>query len=125
MPQVYMILDPSALTIMVDEEAEMYDLSRSLIRVTERVFCLEGKDDVACTIVKAVSTMNEAPIQVEVRYTAGENEYHTGTPFDPPKDIREQLANELIAEVRHHFRDVKVSAWIKPYYRSVFKLFSN
>jgi len=120
MPQVFMILDPSVWLIISEEKLE--DLNQSLIRVTERVFGLEGKKDGACTVVKAETTINEAQIQVEVRYTAGEDEYHTGTPFDPPKKVQEQLADELISEVRHQFeKKFTVSAWIKPHYGSVFK----
>lgn len=121
MPQIFMIVDPSVKEGVSDKLA---GLAPALIETTERVFGLEGKDDVSFTAIAALVTVNEAELQIEVRYTVGEDEYGRGEPFEPSREQREELASELMVVTRAHLGGLVdwISLWIRPQRDSVFKL---
>jgi len=123
MPQVYVILDPQTMALFTDDE--VMALGRKLIPLVEKRFDIVGKDDVAFTAVRAVATINEAAVQVEVRYTAGKDEYGRGEPFDPSEELQKVVAESIKTACQTFFKDTgfpeySVSVWPKPYYNSVF-----
>lgn len=120
MPQIFVIVAPGAEKKI--REGGLSAFEQNVADATEKIFGIEGENDVAVTRVMATRTLNEADIQVEVRYTAGEDEYDRGEPFDPPKEKRDELAGLIIGMASIVFPEgVEVSAWIKPFRDSVFK----
>ncbi len=98
------------------------EIGTTLISLVEQFFKIEGRNDVAFTAVSAIATINEAPIQVEIRYTAGRDEYGQGKPFDPSEEEQELLASLIMGVVQGlTLGKYKVSVWCKPYHNSVFK----
>ena len=120
MPQIFVIVAPRA-----EENSQKQWFAAFEQRVAERtedVFKIGGENDVAITRIKATRAVNEADVQVEVRYTAGEDEYDRGKPFDPPRERREKLAGVIMDLARDHLpKDMTVSVWIKPIRDSIFK----
>lgn len=119
MPQIFMIVDPSVKKGVSDKLA---GLGSALIETTERVFGLEGKNDVASTTIGALSTVNEAQLQIEVRYTVGQDEYGRGEPFEPSREKREELASKLMAVAGAYLGGIvyRISVWVKPQRDTVF-----
>ena len=65
---------------------------------------------------------NEPDIQLEIRYTAGEDEYGTGRPFDPTRKEQEHLIKLLkermsLSKVASRF---SLSIWTIPHYKGVY-----
>ena len=118
MPQAYVILGPR---FKLHSMTYFNDVMQGIMQSTESILGVPVKNDVALTVVQAVHTVNEADIQVEIRYTAGKDEYHTGRVFDPSASQRELLAKEILRIMREFFGSrFKLSVWIKPYYKSLF-----
>lgn len=134
MPQIYMIIGPADRD---GRDIEKYILTRAalgllvpeLIETVENAFGIKGFSDVAFTACEpAFYTKDEADVQIEIRYTAGEDEYNRGKPFDP--SLEEQL---LLEDQIHYVFDkflekyklphLSLSVWCKPHYKSLFKLF--
>lgn len=116
MPQIFVIVAPEA------PEDALSTFEEKVAKAVEKIFGIEGEDDIVITRVMARRALNEADIQVEVRYTAGEDEYGRGEPFDPPNEKKDKLADIIISLARLFFPDhVSVSVWIKPIRDSVFK----
>lgn len=112
-------------------EARMRDLGEALIQAVERAFGIEDKHDTAATCASPMFTIGEADIQIEVRYTAGEDEYGWGRPFDPNM-VEQDRAAELIRMAIHNWLrdqslpiDTTATVWFKPYYHSYFKAWKN
>jgi hypothetical protein len=102
-----------------------------LVSVVEKGFGIEGKNDTACTVINDVFTINEASIQIEIRYTAGEDEYDWGRPFDPTME-EQSVLTEAIKPVVDAFLAEKcdglclsLSVWCKPFYNSHFKMWKK
>lgn len=100
-----------------------------LVEAVEDVFDIKGLDDVAFTACEpAFCTKGEADVQIEIRYTAGQDEYNRGKPFNPSLK-EQQLLAERIHEVfdkflgGHRLPHLSLSVWCKPYYNSDFGLF--
>ena len=128
MPQIYMILTSHAAHVLM---SKISLLEPELILAVEKGFGLEGLDDVASTVpAPALHTNGEMEIQVEIHYTAGEDEYNRGEPFDPSLEEQERLA-ELIRHVfsdfftDHELERLSVSVWCKPHYHSFFEAFEQ
>lgn len=130
MPQIYVILDSYlAKTFRPGEALDVF--IQSLPRVVERHFDIEGRNDndIAITIIQALKTVGEANIQIEIRYTAGSDEYGTGEIFDPSS--ARQIA--LIEGIHKLFKNhpgfgfnapaLTLSVWCKPYRGGEFKMF--
>ena len=107
-------------------------LADRFVAAVEKRFDIEGLNDTAHTIVEAFSTKGETEIQVEVRYTAGEDEYGKGIPFDPDKETREALAKDLHTEFVTFLQSMgfnpsqhSLSVWIIPLYGTTFKMFNK
>lgn len=126
MPQIYAKVAPriqSCLTL-----GALALLDTELTRVVEEVFGLQGENDVAFSAENLVYIRGEALLQLEIRFTAGEDEYGKGEPFDPSRELKEQLANKLkkVAEqflVRCYSGytiPLTVSVWVQPKKESVF-----
>jgi hypothetical protein len=124
MPQIVVILNPEGLRAI--ERHTFDDLDSCLTKAVEAAFGIEGENDVAFDVSHMVYTRNEAPVQIEVFYTAGEKEYGRKEPFDPTRTQR-KLA---IAKIRKAFREfrrshkiaaITPSVWIRPQYDSPFK----
>ena len=124
MPQVYIILGPETTALFRDDE--VLSLGEKLIPVVEEEFGISGKGDGAFTAVRAVATGNEAAIQIEIRYTAGEDEYGWGKPFEPARGEQKAVINSVKIACYAFFRakglpQYSVSAWINPRYGGVFE----
>lgn len=102
-------------------------LKQMLIEAVEKGFHLEGKKDVVVTIIVALETEGEAPVQIEVNYTVGTDEYEPGVIFNPPLEEK-MLVDELIASAlkkffaEYHMSPVPYSVWLMPYDKSYFKM---
>jgi hypothetical protein len=124
MPQIYMIITPRAKDVLADK---LSLLGKGLISAVERGFGLEGLDDVALTVPAPVLyTDGEMEVQIEIRYTAGEDEYNRGKPFDPSSKEKEITIREISQTFFHFFsihelERLTFSVWCKPYYNSAFK----
>ncbi len=131
MPQVYLIISPPAKNFLRQKgrgDQLLCELGNVLVHAVEMVFGIAGKNDTAFTAVLAEATLHEASIQVEVRYTAGEDEYGLG-PFDPTRDEQKLVVNrikEVFADwartnkMGHCWRTLSV--WCKPHYNSYFEM---
>ena len=128
MPQIYAILDPH----LADNYCKGDGLDvffQTLKPVIEKRFGIEGADDIAITVVSAVRTVGEANVQIEIRYTAGTDEYKKGRPFDPSLKTQEDLIEDIHQSYLSYRRQrpasqaLKISVWCKPYYNSAFKTF--
>ena len=125
MPQIYVISDDEETkNILFKHSPDLF--GDMLIEIVERGFGLEGKDDVAFTGVQAaVWTKGESNVQIEIRYTAGMDEYDQGKPFDPSREEQKAVA-KLIRQGFQKFLDdyslphLTASVWFKPYYNSEF-----
>jgi hypothetical protein len=128
MPQIYVILDPYLAKNYCNGEG-LDAFFQDLVPVIERQLGIEGKNDVAITVVQAVRTVGEANVQIELRYTAGAHEYGHGKPFDPGPAQLERLMKlvhrEFVAFQRRSFSSpsLTLSVWCKPYRGGAFKLF--
>jgi len=102
-------------------------LEPKLISAVEKGFDLEGLNDVALTISAPVlHTRGEKDIQIEIRYTAGEDEYDRGKPFDPSLEEQGKLSDLIDLTLVNFFQKhklISVSVWCKPFYRSFFKAY--
>ena len=123
MPQVFMMVGPKLHERFPKET--LYTLlnviGQKLIGVVDEVFGIQGKHDVAFTAVKALHVINEAPVQIEIKYTVGEDEYGRGEPFDPPAEQKELLATKVKALMDLNLPAFPASVWIRPQRESVFK----
>lgn len=126
MPQIYMIITSHARDVLM---SKISLLESELILAVEKGFGLEGLDDVASTVPASVlHTNGEKEIQIEIRYTAGEDEYDRGEPFDPSLEEQKRLAIQIRQVflnffVNHNMERLSLSVWCKPYYHSFFKAF--
>jgi len=125
MPQIYMIITHRARANLIDNISL---LGSELISTVKEAFDLENKKDIAFTVPAPVLyTKKEADVQIEIRYTAGEDEYGQGRPFDPSLKDQERLAAQIQKVFRDFITDyglppLTLSVWCKPYYNSVFKM---
>ena len=126
MPQVYVIVTTYAEDVL---KKNISQLSSGLICTVEKEFDLEGEGDVALTIPAPVLYIKgEADVQIEIRYTAGEDEYNRGKPFDPSLKEQANLAERIKKtfrnfSLRHGLTLLAVSVWCKPYYKSAFRMY--
>ena len=125
MPQVYMVLSPKvagAIVVLPYPENFMAVVGQKLIELTEKVFGLVGKNDVVFTTVGAVYVDRDADVQVEVRYTIGEDEYDEGRPFEPNKEQKILLTEEIITflKIFERLKASSVSVWVIPIRDSTF-----
>lgn len=121
MPQVFMMIAPEAQKELFDEKLK--NLGHSLIEVTARGFGIEDEDDVTFTAVNVDCTVGEAPIQVEVRYTVGEDEYNREVPFVPSREQMDALCDAIIIAIgkQQILSRWRTSVWVRPVRDSVFK----
>lgn len=124
MPQIHVTIGPDVLNVFTKDKLET--LEEILISVVEKGFDLVGLSDVSFTAVPALCIKGEKDVQIEVRYTAGKDEYDRGKPFDPSEEEKEKLAKSI----KEHFsifansslqRHMDSSVWCIPYYNTVFK----
>lgn len=130
MPQIYMIVGPE----MAEKTREIlfsYKLRSMLINVVERGFGISGHNDVAFTGIVAAETQREANVQIEIRYTAGKDEYNQGKPFDPDEETQKEVAGILATELMNFCSrenvgpPLEISVWFKPYYKSFFNIYKT
>lgn len=113
------------------DRAILVRLGRCLIPEVERCFGIEGEKDTAITVTNEVETEDEADVQIEIRYTAGQLEYGRTTPFDPTLKEQEALSEAITAafynflERELHGADLSHSVWCKPWYNSHFKMWKR
>ncbi len=125
MPQILLIVAPKVQHLFNGEDGKrrLDKLGWDLILETEGVYGLHGEEDVSFTAISAMHTIREADFQVEVRYTAGTDEYERGEPFEPTKKQMEELAEALITSfvVKEFPIDSSLSVWIIAFKGTVFK----
>lgn len=124
MPQIYIIPTVHANKVLGEE---WNSIARYLIPIVEEAWGLENFNDVAVTVASPVIfVLGEKDVQIEIRYTAGKDEYGQGKPFDPT--LEEQ--KKLIAQIKQmwkefleggHFEPLLASVWCKPHYNSAFE----
>jgi len=112
-------------------EQTLLELGSLLFAVVEKGFAIEGTNDVSCTVISSVRTLGEeADVQIEIRYTAGQIKYGRKTPFDPTLEEQKRLA-EAIKPVVDDFlsrcvgRSMSLSVWCKPFYNSHFQIWKK
>ena len=121
MPQVHITLGPGVQNKLGMELINK--IGSALMLDVEREFGIQGKKDVAFTVIEAIATEGEADIQVEVRYTVGKDEYDWGTPFNPSEEDQFNLITSIFGTLHDLFGDhFTTSVWCKPYPRSLFKM---
>jgi len=123
MPQIFAILGTETRALFIDDEVRI--LGKQLIPLVEVGFGITGEDDVAFTAIRAVATINEAAIQIEIRYTAGKDEYGWEKPFDPTEEEQEMVAKSVKEACLAFFKAkglprYSVSVWFKPCYKGIF-----
>ncbi len=120
MPQIFMIVSPRVKGVVVPLLGEL-DLVLTLAVIDGLGSEVTG--DVTFTAIEALHTRDEGEIQVEIRFTAGEDEYHTGTPFDPSRDQMEYCAGRIAGVLERLLAPTGVrsfSVWIQPSRGTVF-----
>lgn len=121
MPQIFIMCESL-------EIQQLKELGRLLIPVVENEFGIEEHNDTAYTGINEISTINEADLQIEIRYTAGRDEYQWGKPFDPTLDEQKRLAEAIKLVVDEFLRKTchrvgpSLSIWCKPFYNSHFQM---
>lgn len=128
-PQVLMIVAPRLVPAFSEEDGEkrLEKIGQALISKTEQAYSLEGKNDVAFTAIPALCVIGDADIQLEVRFTAGEDEYGQGKPFEPSKTLMGALAlalmdvlvEGLLSEVEPPISSLSV--WVIPLKGTLYK----
>lgn len=126
MPQVFIIVSPQVSGFISD--GELTTLGKRLVTVVEEQFGIADKKDVSFTCIRAVAERGEANIQVDVRYTAGTDEYGWGMEFDPDREVLEKLADAIGATFGLFLNEMglsplSLSVWPQPVYNSVFKTY--
>jgi len=126
MPQIYMMRNRTAGEVLLGNR-QLEELGRILMRVVEEDFDLKGLNNVAFSVPELlVRADGEKDVQLEIRYTAGEDEYGWGRPFDPSLVdqylLCEHLREAFLEFLRSHgLQHLSVSVWCKPHYSSAFK----
>ncbi|MFA7252608.1 MAG: hypothetical protein WC027_02020 [Candidatus Paceibacterota bacterium] len=117
MPQVYAIIGKEAQRECTELEIDAF-LERVGLCVSKR-FDIVEEQDIATTVIHAARTKGEAQIQIEIRYTAGTDEYGKGI-FDPSVEVQEALIDDIRRQFERHFKSLhrrvgRPSVWCKPY----------
>ena len=122
MPQIYLKIAPVAQPAMTQEILERIDEE---LREKIRVLLNVPKDDIAFSAENLVYTRGEADIQIEVRYTAGTDEYSWGRPFDPDEGQQRALSGSLSVAIKEILAQknlpFSVSIRCKPFYHGIFR----
>lgn len=124
MPQMVFMLSPKAQAVLKSNAQEvMGQLDKFLAPLITMIWGVP-EWDIACSAMNLTYTRDEADVQIEVRYTAGADEYQTGAPFDPPPEQREELMTAMQKRATMLLRDWKLtsSIWPKPFRGSGFKM---
>lgn len=92
------------------------EIGDELIAVVEQTWpILRGKEDTDFTAIQAQCNRKSPNIQVYADYTCGEDEYQTGTVFNPTKNERDELccaiSNYLARKLRGKIWNVSV--WVR------------
>ena len=123
MPQIKLFLNQKAQNMF---DGTFDELGARLTAVIEKVFGIQGKNDVAFDVFGVIYTKNEAPVQIEVHYTAGTDEYNTGQVFDPTRVEQMKAVDEIRAafqlfQFEQGIEAIHPSVWICPVYKSLFQ----
>ncbi len=122
MPQIYLKIAPVAQSAMTQEVLKEIDEEFS-----ERIWTLWSipENDVAFSAENLIYTRGEADIQIEIRYTAGTDEYNKGELFDLDKGKQRLLSDSLGIVIKRILTQknlsFSVSVWIKPSYHGIFR----
>jgi hypothetical protein len=126
MPQIFIMLSPFAQQKLADAKETSLFLEELDMEVSQCISAMwkVPYEDVATSVANLIYTRHEADVQVEVRYTAGEDEYDLGVPFDPTLEEQRKLVNVLEKGTANDLcsaRHLTLSVWCKPYRISLFK----
>lgn len=90
------------------------ELGLALIADVEEVLELQGKKDVAFSAWNLEYVIGEEDVQVEIRFTAGEDEYQRGEPFNPSKEDKARLVQKMSMTMRKILNGLVESASVWP-----------
>jgi hypothetical protein len=126
MPQIFVMLSPYAQQQLNDKKEVglfLEELGTTVGAIVVKTWKVPMRD-VVMSAINLVYSGGEADVQIEIRYTAGEDEYNIGSPFDP--SIAEQqslIVAILTAVVKREFgHGLTFSVWCKPYRDSKFEM---
>ena len=121
MPQILLMVAPGVRNEIVSKISK---LGLALIADVEKVFDIQGEDDVAFSVLNLAYVIGEADVQVEIRYTVGADEYHKGEPFEPSKQDTKRLVETMSDTLRRILDEIVESAsiWIIPVRESEFSV---
>ena len=121
MPQIFIM---SRKGEIIEKIAELNaGNSNELIRLAEEVWPM-AKDDITLTAVRTSLSVNEADLQVEVRYTTDWDYGNGEGRFDPDAKDREALADAIGKKLKGLFPFLEdISVWVMPYRDTTFKIF--
>jgi len=129
MPQIFLMLSPQAQSKLGNTPDRAWGMLERLDRALSHLVITEWdvpKEDVACSAANLLYARGEADIQIEFRYTAGDDEYGTGKAFEPTKEQRGKLVDAALKAAKELFQkydyNLTCSAWPKPYKDSEFKM---
>lgn len=118
MPQIFSVVSSKVVL-----SNEMKRKIKGLRAIVEEKFNIIGRKDVAVTTIQADDIEDEADIQIEIRYTAGTDEYIPGKIFDPQDEVKESLCNEIKRQIQSTYPTLSVSVWCMPFYKTLFKFY--
>lgn len=94
-----------------------------LIKIAEEIWPV-AKGDITFTAIKSKIEINEADLQVEIRYSTGYEYGDDKVKFDPTKEDREKLADAIGKKIKELLPLLKdVSVWVIPYKDTTFKIY--
>ena len=111
MPQVVAMIAPHVKEKVFPVLGE---LGVALIEDTEKAFEIRGEKDVVFSAINLEFVIGEADVQIEVRYTAGDDEYQQGKPFEPSKYNKKRLVELMSRTLRRILNGIVKSASIWP-----------
>lgn len=123
MPQIFMLIAPGAQDLFKKDPKNRLDgieaLGGWLCDATEEIFEIKGRNDTAFDAVNLFHTIGEKPIQIEIRYTVGEDEYDKGESFNPSDEKKRKLVAKIKERIKN-ITGINPSVWVIPVSDSVF-----
>lgn len=130
MPQIKIVpCNKETRKVLMGDRARYLAFELKLRLAVEDGFRIPTKyrEDIAVTVTAPAERIySEANVQMEVGYTAGEDEYKQGKPFDPTIEEQTKVADLIYKEFATFLRDYKLphlslSVWCQPFHKSVYK----
>ena len=120
MPQIYVMIAPKVKGVVVPK---LDELDRLITNAVVDAFGRDVAGDVSCTAVETLYVRDDGDVQIEIRYTAGGDEYRTGRMFDPGQEQMDFLVRLINGAMETLFSGTSMntySVWIIPFRGTVF-----